>query len=100
MVLLVLVLLARLYHFFFYTQYFTGEKVRESGTLPTIEQFVQATTAFAGRLWPPQQPQSKLTTISSREFHCVCRLSVYFAVVKVATNGQQKLWWPARIALQ
>ena len=35
----------------------------------TLDQPVQATNASAGRLWPPQQPQSKLATASSHEFH-------------------------------
>ena len=81
----------------------------------TVEQSVQATTAFARRLCPPREPQSKLTPASSHVRACglracgcrvslLCRaslrVSVYFAVLEVYTNGEQKLSWPARIALR
>ena len=32
------------------------------------------------------------------EISASLRLSVYFAVVEVATNGQRKFWWLARVA--
>ena len=66
----------------------------------TVEQSVQATTASAGRLWPPRQLQTKLTTWMQSEIRTSLRLSVYFAVVEVGTNGEQKLSWPVRIALR
>ena len=67
--------LARLYHFFFFTQYFTWGGKSERVWYITVEQSVQATTAFARRLlWPPRQPQSKLTTCmrSAVKFALAC----------------------------
>ena len=73
------------------------EKMKEVWYI-TVEQSVQATTAFARHLWPPRQQRSKLTTASSREFHCTsCTfgLSVYFSVT---CRGGHKLQAEAVVA--
>ena len=45
---------------------------------------------------PTHQPAC---TVQCSEIHVSLWLSVYFVVVKMATNSQQKLWWSARVAL-